>query len=72
MRRFVVALSFLALIVPHSSYGQVAAAGKVVRELIEEIGIRGGKSASEELVRLGGEKSVQEVLEKAAKEEVRP
>lgn len=68
MRRFVVALSFLALIVPHSSYGQVAAAGKVVRELIEQIGIRGGKSASEELVRLGGEKSVQEVLEKAAKE----
>lgn len=44
MRRFVVALSFLALIVPHSSYGQVAAAGKVVRELIEEIGIRGGKA----------------------------
>lgn len=68
MRRLVVALSFLALAVPHISYGQVAVAGKIVRELVEQIGIRGGKSASEELVRLGGEKTVQEVLEKAAKE----
>jgi hypothetical protein len=68
MRRLVVALSFLAFIFPHISYGQVAVAGKVVRELVEQIGIRGGKSASEELVRLGGEKTVQEVLEKAAKE----
>lgn len=65
MRRLVVALSFLALIVPPVSYGQVAI---TVRELVEQIGIRGGKSASEELVRLGGEKTVQEVLEKAAKE----
>jgi hypothetical protein len=56
------------LLVPHISYGQAAVAGKVVREIVEQIGIRGGKSASEELVRLGGEKAVQEVLEKAAKE----
>ena len=68
MRRILIALSFLALIVPYSSYGQVAVGGKVVRELVEQIGNRGGKSASEELVRLGGEKTVQEVLEKAAKE----
>ena len=68
MRSLLVALSFFSLIVPQISYGQAAVAGKVVRELVEQIGIRGGKSASEELVRLGGEKTVQEVLEKAAKE----
>ena len=68
MRRLVIALSFLAIVVPHISYGQIAVAGRVVRELVEQIGIRGGKSASEELIRLGGEKTVEEVLERAAKE----
>jgi len=68
MRRLVITLSFIALIVPHIGYGQVAIAGRVVRDLVGEIGIRGGKSASDELIRLGGEKTVQEVLERAAKE----
>ena len=68
MRRLVATITFIALIAPHIVFGQVSVAGRVVRDLVEQIGLRGGKSASDELIRLGGEKAVQEVLEKAAKE----
>jgi hypothetical protein len=68
MRRFLVALCLISLVAPSVSFGQSAIVVRATKGFVEQIGIRGGKTASEEMVRLGGEKAVQEVLEKAANE----
>ena len=68
MRRFLVALCLISLVAPSVSFGQGAVVVRATKDFVKQIGIRGGKTASEEMVRLGGEKAVQEVLEKAAKE----
>lgn len=58
----------LSVSLPSLGYGQTAVAVKAARSVLEQIGLRGGKSAGEELAKIGGEKAAQEVMEKAVKE----
>ncbi len=49
-------------------YSQASTIGQMAKEVFEQIATKGGKHAAKELAELGGEKAVQETLEKAYRE----
>jgi hypothetical protein len=68
MKRWIVAICLAAMSFAGLGFGQGAWVVGGVEALVKQLGIRGGKSATEEIVKLGGERGVQAILDKAGKE----
>lgn len=68
MKRWIVVIGLVTMSFWGPSFGQGAWVVGGVKALVKQLGIRGGKSATEEIMKLGGERGVQEILDKAAKE----
>jgi hypothetical protein len=49
-------------------YSQAGSVSSIARELFEQLAVKGGAQAAKELAEIGGEKAVQETLEKAYRE----
>ena len=68
MKGWMLAIFFTAISGAGLSSAQVSLVVGGAKQLVEQIGARGGKTAASELLKLGGEQAVREVLEKAAKQ----